>query len=393
MTARRGRVDDSVESRWMACGFRWTALRALAPLGICCPLWIASAFALEASRQDTGSSPSRPSKHASPSVLDEARRLCRAERYDEALALLEAEGRATPGDREAIGLRASVLLELHRPAEAEALFAALLASTPTDVAAHVGLAAALERQGDLERAAEALARALDLDPGRREALFAAGQLAWRRRENKRARDLLEKGLTLEPWGPFAPAAHYTLAQIAIADGRREDAARERRAYETVFHWAERRAALERRLASNPNDGAARRALAACLREAGDGKGALELLLPMGAVHPGDVKLKLEIAESHALAGDRRRAQLEIEAARRAEPSNPAPLRLRAALELRAGDLDTAWKSLTEALDLDPTGANDPGIRTLAAALEATAAASNREALVKAIRARRRLLGD
>jgi Flp pilus assembly protein TadD len=362
-------------------------------------LWTFCAIALGAgiapaqdSKPET-SPASRPDLPESASRLDEAVRLYAAERYDEAVKVLEALCQRFPADVRAAGLLGSAQLELHRYEDAKATYAGLVKRAPKESAAWVGYGEALQRLGALDEAAAAVGRALDLEPNRVEALFSAGQLAWRRRDAVKAKEWLGKGLTLEPWGTLAPAAHYTLSQVAVLEGRPQDAEREKAAYEKKYHWAEKRAAMERRLTVKPDDAAARRVLAGLYREAGDGLRALQVLEPLRREQPKDPRICLEVAESLEVAGRRSDAAATAAEAARLAPRSATPLRVLAEMRLRAGELDEAWTALRRALDLDPSATAEPALRAAAADLEGAASRAGRAQLAAEVREARRRLGD
>ena len=398
--ARRGIVwmGCGALCNWGAVGNRWDwivgVLLAAAPA--------ASAGGGQASGGQDGP-PTRPAESKPAAAtrpapqgdgpLAAAMRFLELERYDDAAALLEKQVATNPKDVEALALLGTARVQLHQYEEGRAAFAKILAITPDDARAMIGLADALEKLGNLDEAAAWLDRAIAKDPKRVEGLFAGGQLAARRHENAKAKDLLARALAIEPWGYLSPAAHYALSQIAVAEGNAADAKKERDLYKRTFQWAERRSALEKRLAVEPNDASARRALATLYREAGDGKSSLALLDPLARAFPKDAKLRIEISESLAIVGDRKGAAAAVGEALRIDPNYVGSYRQAAHLALVAGDLPLALSSLEKALDLDPAASAEPALRELLVALVDKATAAKKPKIAERAASLKKRLGD
>lgn len=304
---------------------------------------------------------------APPPDVAALEKLVAEQKYSEAVGPLERA--AAAGDARALELLGLSQLELHRFPEAAATFERLRAKRPGDVPAEIGLARALELQGKLADAAAALDRALASDSNRSEALYAAGQLAARRNLDARAKELLERALARAPWTDASAAAHYALSGIAARAGDGEAARRERALYESKFDWSTRRTAVERRLASHPDDVPSRRKLAALYREAGNGAAAVALLTPLLPALPRDCKLRVELAEARAAANDEAGAFEADADALRVDPSCAAAHRHRAQLHLARGKADDAFASLEAALELDPAATSEPSLRGVAREIE------------------------
>lgn len=110
-----------------------------------------------------GQPPELDQVHLARAVMAGA--LTKEGRLDEAAEQYRAMLANDPGDGQALGLLASILLSQQRPVEAIALYERAVASNPTDVTSIVGLGVALASNGQLDDAIAAFRRALVQDPG------------------------------------------------------------------------------------------------------------------------------------------------------------------------------------------------------------------------------------
>ncbi|HKE02011.1 MAG TPA: tetratricopeptide repeat protein [Planctomycetota bacterium] len=314
--------------------------------------------------------------------LARAERLVGEEKYADAAALLEKLAASAPRDSRPLALLGFADLQLHRHEAARVAFESLRMLAPSDARAEVGLSRALELLGRTDDAEAAMRRALALAPEDVDVLYGSGQLAARRTQDARAKDLLLRALAKEPWSDSAPAAHYALAGIATRSGDEATAARERGLYERTFDWTTRKTAFERRVATVPNDAPARRALAALWREARDGRRASEILAPLLAAFPRDARLRVEMAEARELAGDVAGALALDAEALRIDGALVAAFRHRASVHLATGKLADCAEALEAALDVDPAATSEPALRDIAKSLAAAAKAKGETAIAE-----------
>lgn len=111
---------------------------------------------------------------------------------------------------------AEQLLELRRDVEAEQRFRDVLAGDPSSATALLGLGRALQRQGRLEEAEQAVRSALALEPERGRARHVLVDVLVDRRDGPGALAAAEEGVRLEP---HDFTSHYQLARALLAQRR------------------------------------------------------------------------------------------------------------------------------------------------------------------------------
>jgi tetratricopeptide (TPR) repeat protein len=161
-----------------------------------------------------------------PMVLNlVALRLEKAERFDDALAVLREAVALAPQDfaaRNALGLN---LHRLERYPEALAEFDAVLAAHPDFPGALCGRGAALEAMGRLPESEQAYRRALDLQPDNLGAVAGLANLTGRRGAHAEAKALAERVLAVQPNYPdsvmVVAAAERAQGDAAAAQARLE----------------------------------------------------------------------------------------------------------------------------------------------------------------------------
>lgn len=367
--------------------------RVLALLLIC--------VAAACSPQDAGGARSRPdpaiatrpaSLPADPPSVDRAAKLILEQQYAQALAELEPVLAQRPDSIRVHEYRAIALMELHRYEEAGAAFDKLIAIEPRVPAHRIGRARSFEMLGNLDGASAAAAAALDLDPNHPEALLAAAQIAMRRRDDAKARAHFTHLLEVSPWGNSSAAAHYALSQIAARAGDRKEADLQKQLYTKKFDWAERRTALERKIAIQQNDPNVYRKLASLYREAGDGQSAVRILETVVRASPRDPVLKVEFAQSRELAGDAVGAWNLVAEALALDGNCLSALCYKIHLQIQRGDWGGAAATLEKAVDLDPSATHEPRLRTVADELIEKARTAGQTAAVDRAESSRKILG-
>lgn len=303
-------------------------------------------------------SQSRPAT-AGTSALRDVEKLFSEQRYDEALTALESLPPAEELKFRVLELRGVALHELHQFEKAKEVFIILIKEKPADAAPRIALARTEEMLGNLEEALRALESALAIDAKNPFALFTAGKVASRLHDDASARKFLQKAIELYPWAESAPSAHYVLSQIALRAGDAASAEIQQKLYEQKFLWADKKSAFEEKLKINPSDSAARRALAALYMEAGNGKGAANLLEPLAKNSPKDTNLMIQLAEALAMAGDPRGAFEVDRLVLQIDPSSIAARRHRAQLYILTKNFEKALAELRRAVERDPAGTVEP----------------------------------
>jgi tetratricopeptide (TPR) repeat protein len=145
-----------------------------------------------------------------------AERLEAAERFGEALALLQRGHALAPAD---VGLRQALalcLFRLQRYEQALPHFDALIAAEPNFGPGHAARAATLDALGHFEAAEAGYRHALELEAGNLLAVAGLASLASRRGRHGEARALAERVLEAEPG---YPEAVIVVAKADLAQGR------------------------------------------------------------------------------------------------------------------------------------------------------------------------------
>ncbi len=140
--------------------------------------------------------------------------------YREAQLAYEEAVRIAPGHRRATANLATCYFRNRKEKKAEVLLAGHLERHPDDVASRLLLARVMIRQGELERAAEALRAAVAAEPDNLMGRYNLGFVAYRLRLYDEALAQLEKTIELQP---EHPAAYYTLGLVLLAQRRVEEA--------------------------------------------------------------------------------------------------------------------------------------------------------------------------
>lgn len=210
----------------------------------------------------------------------------------------EAAGRAvsmTPDEEDRRRYRnelGGILLDSHDYEEAAKQFSLLAEQVPGDARHHYHKGVALLHLGRLEPAEAALKKARALDGGDHRTCLKLADLYLRQDRLDHAEGALLASIEVNP---KAQQAYYSLARVATLQGRRDEAARYRKQYETLQAQAdeltEKQRALRRRFINDPTDEEARLESALVFLRNGRRTEAWERFMQLLSINPG-----------HALAG-------------------------------------------------------------------------------------------
>jgi tetratricopeptide (TPR) repeat protein len=173
------------------------------------------------------------------------------DRYQEALR------RDPTSDRARLGLAEMLYLE-GRYAESAELYADHVARHPDDPAGHDGLGIAARAQGQVDRAATALDRALVLAPGDTLALKERAAIDLIRGHPADALLRLDRAIAADP---YDPELRYQRSRVLSRLGRRDEAAAELRRSERLRREHAEMSDMATRLVETPGDNALRCRLA------------------------------------------------------------------------------------------------------------------------------------
>jgi tetratricopeptide (TPR) repeat protein len=284
-----------------------------------------------------------------------------------------------PSRPEAYVLVGRAHLELGRSAAAGQLIAAASAAGLDTADLRYTEGVVLEQEGKTEEALKSYQRAIELTPGRVDAL-----MAW-------VECLVELGHVDEAWEVVSrqSAGHEGRGAIAALTGHVATLAGH--PDEAVRLWTEAVSLvgddpvlaaelglllmrlerweqaisvlrpLIRTDGDLPPQGTIRRALASCYLQVGEPARAVTTLGEYVAVQPDDAAAQLILAKAALACGDTALASQSLEAAKRRTPENSEILFVQAALNWRKGNLDFAFRDLNTVLQRSP---NDVDARCL-----------------------------
>ncbi len=226
-------------------------------------------------------------------------------RYDEARSMLLEVRQRDPGNPVARLKGALLDVRLGRGADAEAGAREAIARRPKDAEAHYVLGLALELEGDLEKAAEAMRRVHDLAPSHVGAL-----------------------------------SHLVTIETRL--GRKDEAALWRKAQQAALF----RVHVEERVRDHRIKG-----VAAFNRE--DYKTALQEFRAIETEDPGDPQVHLHLGSTHIALGSLDEAKRELDRCLSLDPRNDRALAEMGRMHALAGRLDAAIEAFRRAVALNP----------------------------------------
>jgi Flp pilus assembly protein TadD len=226
-------------------------------------------------------------------------------RYDEARSLLLDVRQRDPGNAVARLKGALLDVRLGRGADAEAGAREAIARRPSDGEAHYVLGLALEQEGELEKAAEAMRRVHDLAPSHVGAL-----------------------------------SHLVTIETRL--GRKDEVALWRKAQQEALF----RVHVEERVRDHRIKG-----VAAFNRE--DYKAALQEFRAIETEDPGDPQVHLHLGSTYIALGNLEEAKRELDRCLSLDPRNDRALAEMGRMHALAGRLDAAIEALEKAVAVNP----------------------------------------
>ena len=129
---------------------------------------------------------------------DEVRKCAQRQDWNAAMAIVEEQISRNPQDMDVRAWRARVLLWSGKVTDAECEYREILAASPNDADNWIGLSTAYTREGQTERAEEALRHALILDPKRADIHATHGRALQLAKKLEEARQEFQRALDLDP---------------------------------------------------------------------------------------------------------------------------------------------------------------------------------------------------
>ncbi len=237
-----------------------------------------------------------------------------------------------------LGLKGLARLQAGRPREAKLIFRSLVEIEPGAAQAQHLLALAYREVGDLTRYRERLEQVLRLDPGHFRATVESIRLMARAGELRAARERMDSLLLTAPENPEALDLS---GAIALLEGRTEAAI-----------------GLLRRAAERAPSSTAALKLAYVQQRAGDGAASRATLTEWLRRSPGDIGVRLALANKHLATGEYEQARAHYIKIILLAPNNVVVLNNLAWVNLQLGDLESAQEGIERAHRLAP---DDPRV--------------------------------
>lgn len=237
-----------------------------------------------------------------------------------------------------LGLKGLSQLQAGRPSGAKAVFRSLVELEPGDAQAQYLLALAYREDGDLARYGERLDRVLRLDPAHFRATMESIRLTARAGELRAARGRVDSLLRTAPENSEALDLS---GAIALLEGRTGEAV----------------GLLQRVLERAPSTTAALK-FAYVQQRAKEGPASRATLTEWLRKSPGDIDVRLALANKHLAAGEYEQARAHYVKITLLAPNNVVVLNNLAWVSLQLGDLDSALVGIERAYQLAP---DDPRV--------------------------------
>ncbi len=312
-------------------------------------------------------------------LLAMATRAVRDGRLAEAEALFARVLAAEPGNAEA--LRALGVLEFQagRYAAAEQRTRQLLALRPRDPAVHFALGLVLQRQGGLEEAAVTYQAALAIDPSHLGSLIALGELQRIQGRFDQAVVLARKAVAVAPRDGEAASLlgsalqgrgdnDEAIAWFETTVARRPDSARAHYnlgvCLQALKRWEEALAAYRRAVQLDPKLMEARNNLGLLLVDAEQPSAAIDHLRIAVDLSPGSAVAHNSLGRAFYTAGQFDRAAVCFERALQIDPGYAEALANLGAVQRSLADPEAALASLDRALAVKPDLADAHGNRSM-----------------------------
>lgn len=270
-----------------------------------------------------------------PALLAEARAKSAQEDVAGAITIIDGVLARNPGDPEALMLKGSLLAFKGDQAAAMELFRKAVQSKPDYLGAHTAIFATLMQKGAVDDAAKQLDEMKKVAPKSLQTLYLETQLAYQRKDYKKARDFSQQLLKASPDSPLflqiAGAAEYQLGSYAQAE---------------TF--------LNKTLQQAPELRMARSMLVANYLRSGQPAKAISTLQPILDKIDRDPVLLALAGDAYLQSGDPKKAEEYFARASKLDPDNPARRTSLALASMAQGNVSAAT------LELEQISRNDKG---------------------------------
>ena len=270
-----------------------------------------------------------------PALLVEARTKFAQEDVSGAIAILDGVLSKNPGDADALLLKGSFIAFKGDQAGAVELYRKAVQSKPDHLAAHTAIFSALMQKGMVDDAAKQLDELKKIAPNSPQTLYLESQLAYQRKDYKKARDITQQLLKQAPENPLfqqlAGATEYQLGSYAQA--------------ETLLNKA---------LQQAPELGMARKMLIANYLRTGQTPKAISTLQPVLDKIDKDPAFLSLAGNAFLQSGDPKKAEEFYAKASKLDPDNPARRTSLALANMAQGNVSAAT------VELEHISENDKG---------------------------------
>ena len=268
-----------------------------------------------------------------PALLLEARTKFAQEDVAGAIAIVDGVLSKTPGDADALLLKGSFIAFKGDQTGAVELYRKAVQSKPDHLAAHTAIFSALMQKGMVDDAAKQLEEMKKVAPKGPQTLYLESQLAYQRKDYKKARDITQQLLKLAPENPLfqqlAGATEYQLGSYAQA--------------ETLLNKA---------LQQAPELGMARKMLIANYLRTGQTPKAISTLQPVLDKIEKDPAFLSLAGDAYLQSGDSKKAEEFYAKASKLDPDNPARRTSLALANMAQGNVSAATVELEHISETD-----------------------------------------
>ncbi|MDZ7669330.1 MAG: sulfotransferase [Gammaproteobacteria bacterium] len=234
---------------------------------------------------------------------------------------------------------------------------------------------ALQRRGELDAAARIYLELLGAEPDQAAVLHYLGLLRFQQGQLSEAQTLLSRSLRQAPrnanaWSDLGmvkvrleltdEALQAFDNALQLAPDHPDALNNKAQALRRLGRFDQARPLLERLVALQPEAATPLYALADVQHKTGDVEQAIDTFQQALRLRPDDRRIRLGLGDACETAGRFKQAHLQYLAVLRREPDSP--LALARLLQLREGEVDTAWVERAQALADDPATPEDGRIR-------------------------------
>ena len=268
-----------------------------------------------------------------PALLVEARTKFAEEDVSGAIAIVDGVLSKSPADADALLLKGSFIAFKGDQAGAIELYRKAVQSKPDHLATHTAIFSALMQKGMFDDAAKQLEEMKKVAPKSPQTLYLESQLAYQRKDYKKARDITQQLLKLAPENPLfqqlAGATEYQLGSYAQA--------------ETLLNKA---------LQQAPELGMARKMLIANYLRSGQTPKAISTLQPVLDKIEKDPAFLSLAGDAYLQSGDSKKAEEFYAKASKLDPDNPARRTSLALANMAQGNVSAATVELEHISETD-----------------------------------------